>query len=98
MTNKIDEILKSIYRDEIDDIVPDDCLNQTKQQLLEAILECLPTPKQLHDWYLEAIKELHKGSYNSEANIPYELVTEEQKSIDRYISEECKRKVGELFE
>lgn len=47
----------------------------------------LITPKQLHDWYLEATKELKPESFNKEAQKEYEDLTEEQKFIDKYIAE-----------
>lgn len=43
------------------------------------------TPQQLHQWYLEATKELHPESYNINAQKAYEDLTEEQKAIDKYI-------------
>ena len=41
---------------------------------------------QLHKWYLEAIKELNSDSFNKNAQKRYEYLTNEQKSIDRYIA------------
>jgi len=43
--------------------------------------------KKLHKWYLEATKKLNKNSYNQTAQKKYKNLTEEQKSIDRYIAE-----------
>lgn len=45
------------------------------------------TPQQLHQWYLDATKELHPNSYNINAQKPYEELTEEQKFIDKYIAD-----------
>ena len=45
------------------------------------------TPEQLHNWYLEAIKELHPESFNPNAKKPYSELTEEQKFIDKYIAD-----------
>lgn len=42
--------------------------------------------KELHEWYLEAIKKLNPKSFNENANKPYGELTEEQKEIDRYIA------------
>jgi len=42
--------------------------------------------KQLHDWYLEAIRTLHPESYNPNAAKPFEELTEEQQEIDKYIA------------
>src|SRR3990167_3075666 len=42
--------------------------------------------EQLHYWYLEAVSNLSKESYNLEAVKPYEKLTDEQKEIDRYIA------------
>ena len=43
-------------------------------------------PEQLHKWYLEAITYLHPDSFNVHADRPYEDLTEEQRSIDKYIA------------
>jgi hypothetical protein len=40
----------------------------------------------LHNWYLEATKELHPESYNTKAQKPYSELTDEQKQIDRFIA------------
>lgn len=42
--------------------------------------------EKLHDWYLEAIESLSKGSFNPKAQVAYENLSEEQKYIDRYIA------------
>jgi hypothetical protein len=42
--------------------------------------------KTLHDWYLEAVKSLKHESYNPDAKKDYFKLSEEQKSIDRYIA------------
>ena len=44
-------------------------------------------PEQLHTWYLEAVKELHPESFNPNANKPYSELTDEQRFIDKYISD-----------
>ena len=44
------------------------------------------TAKQLHKWYLEAIKELNPEDYNPRAEIPYEKLSKNQKKIDIYIA------------
>jgi len=40
----------------------------------------------LHNWYLEIVRALPKGSFNPDANKPFEGLTEEQKAIDRFIA------------
>ena len=42
--------------------------------------------EQMHIWYLEATKELHPESYNSNAQKSYAEMTEEQREIDCYIA------------
>ena len=44
------------------------------------------SPEQLHDWYLMATKPLRYESFNIKARVPYSILTEEQKSIDIFIS------------
>ncbi|HUW43844.1 MAG TPA: hypothetical protein VMV95_02710 [Bacillota bacterium] len=41
----------------------------------------------LHNFYLEAVKELKPESFNPNANKPYSEMTEEQKFIDKFILE-----------
>jgi len=45
------------------------------------------TPKQLHDWYLEAIKDLEDEYYNKKAKKDFDELTPEQKFIDEFISD-----------
>ena len=47
----------------------------------------------LHEWYLEATKELKPESYNPNAQKDYDKLTNEQKYIDIYIA----TKIIELF-
>ena len=42
--------------------------------------------EKLHEWYLEATKQLNPESYNPAAQKSYSELTEEQKFIDRYIA------------
>jgi hypothetical protein len=42
--------------------------------------------EQLHTWYLEATRELNPESYNIKAQVDFDDLTEEQKSIDRFIA------------
>ncbi len=42
--------------------------------------------KRLHLWYIEAIQNLSEENYNPKAVCTYKELTEEQKSIDRYIA------------
>jgi hypothetical protein len=53
----------------------------TKQELLKV------TPKQLHDWYLEATAHLNPKDFNKKAQKPYGELTENQRFIDRYIAD-----------
>ena len=43
--------------------------------------------RQIHTWYLEACEELDPDSYNSNAQKPYENLTEDQKFMDRYLAD-----------
>lgn len=43
-------------------------------------------PKQLHNWYLEAVKKINKTNYNNKANVSYDNLNEEQKFLDKYIA------------
>ena len=52
------------------------------------------TPKQLHEWYLEAIKSFHPESYNPNVQKSYEELTDEQKKIDAYIAGNINKKNG----
>ena len=47
--------------------------------------------EKLHEWYLEATKELNPESYNSNAKKPYSELTEGQKFIGRYIADKIKK-------
>lgn len=42
--------------------------------------------EQLHNWYLESIKELNPGSYNENANKPFNKLSHDQQFIDTYIA------------
>jgi len=42
--------------------------------------------QKLHEWYLEASKQLHPESYNPNAQKSFAQLTEEQKFLDRYIA------------
>ena len=53
------------------------------------------TPEQIHEWYLEATKVLHPESYNENAQKSYEELTDEQKYIDKYISEKITQWINE---
>jgi len=58
----------------------------TKEQLAE----------KLHEWYLEATKELEPYSINKQAQKPYTDLSEGQKSIDRYIAEKIILLISDL--
>ena len=49
------------------------------------------TPEQLHNWYLDAIKELkdlfRKDFYNKNAEKPFNELTPEQQAIDEFIAD-----------
>lgn len=45
------------------------------------------TPEKLHQWYLEATSNLNHKSFNKNAQVVYDELTDEQKYIDQYISE-----------
>ena len=47
------------------------------------------TPEQLHEWYLEATDALvgRPESFNPNARKAYSELSEDQKSIDRYIAD-----------
>ncbi len=55
-------------------------------------------PEELHQWYLDAIKLLHPESYNPNANKPYEELTEEQKTIDKFIADRINMRIREIKE
>ena len=57
----------------------------------------LITPEQLHKWYLEATTKLHPESFNPNAQKSYSELTEEQKFIDKYISDAIMRAVEKRF-
>ena len=42
--------------------------------------------RQLHDWYLEATRELGPENYNQNAQRHYDELSHEQREIDRYIA------------
>ena len=54
--------------------------------------------RQLHEWYLEATKELQKKSYNTFAQKPYERLTKEQKYISQYIAKQILAWLDENYE
>jgi len=51
-------------------------------------------PEELHNWYLEATKDLKKESFNPNAQKTYDKLTDEQKFIDNFIA----HKVNERLE
>jgi len=54
------------------------------------------TSEQLHKWYLQAIKLLHPESYNPNAQKPYDELTEEQKSIDKFIVDRINNEIRKI--
>jgi len=55
-------------------------------------------PEDLHKWYLEATKKLNTESYNKNAQKPYEELSEEQKSIDKFICKKIKQRIRKACE
>jgi len=55
-------------------------------------------PEDLHNWYLEATKELNPDSYNPNAQKPFSELTEEQKFIDKFICEKIKQRIKSACE
>jgi len=53
--------------------------------------------EKLHEWYLEATKELNPESFNPNAQKEYSELTEEQKFIDRFIAQKVLEKANEDF-
>lgn len=45
------------------------------------------TPEQLHNWYLEAVRDLDEEHYNKNAEKPFDELTAEQKFIDEAIAD-----------
>lgn len=64
---------------------------------LSKIIERI-TPKQLHDWYLEATKELNPENYNPNAQKSYEDLADEQKFIDKYIADKISQSLIQILE
>lgn len=58
----------------------------------------LVTPKELHRWYLEAVKGLNPKSFNPNAHKDYKDLTTEQKSIDKYIARKINKKMIEFIQ
>jgi regulator of replication initiation timing len=54
------------------------------------------TPKQLHDWYLEATVFLMSGNFNQNAQKHYDDLNNEQKSIDIFISKKVNEHIAAL--
>ncbi len=53
---------------------------RTKKEYIEEVAE------QIHNWYLEACKQLSPESYNPKAQKSYADLTEEQKEMDRFLA------------
>lgn len=53
-------------------------------------------PEQLHEWYLQAINLLHPESYNPDAQKPYDELTEEQKTIDKFIADRINNEIRKI--
>jgi len=54
---------------------------------IEKIKEIEKLAERLHIWYLEVTKKINPKSFNPNAQKEYSKLTEEQKFIDKYISE-----------
>jgi hypothetical protein len=83
--------LKSIIEAEIEAEI-----SVRKEAWKKELLEKLPNGEQLHQWYLEAIEELHPISYNKNAQKPYNELSPEQKYIDEYIAQKIKKLIEEI--
>lgn len=68
---------KNVVNEPIEDFIKS-LLAQAKKEI---------KPEQLHEWYLEATKELNPESYNPNAQKSYDQLTEEQRFIDKYIAD-----------
>lgn len=55
-------------------------------------------PEDLHNWYLEATKELNPESYNPNAQKPYDELTDEQKFIDKFVCSRLKHRIKSACE
>lgn len=42
--------------------------------------------EQIHNWYLEACRELDPSNFNAKAQVPYADLTAEQKFLDRFLA------------
>lgn len=80
--NNIEAAEKEEYEADMSAQAESEVLQHEYEEAVEEMAE------KLHNWYLEATKNLHKESYNKKAQIPYKDLTEEQKQIDRYIAEQ----------
>lgn len=67
----------------------------TKDPLIEQVKV---SPKQLHDWYLEATTFLMPGNYNDNAQKHYDELNEEQKSIDIFIANKVNEALARMKE
>ena len=73
-----------------------ECPIDEKNKLIEtmklALLKKMDgiTPEFLHNEYLKTVKHLHPESFNPVANKPYAELTDEQKSIDKFIAQAIK--------
>ena len=56
------------------------------------------TPQKLHEWYLEATRNLPEGSFNKNAQIEYESLSSDQKFIDEYIAEKINQEIDRYIE
>jgi len=54
--------------------------------------------RKLHEWYLEATKELNPKSFNPDAQKSYDELTDEQRFIDKYIADKVKQHLREIID
>ena len=50
-------------------------------------------PEQLHEWYLDAVRQIEQENFNPKANKPYGELNRQQKYIDEFIAD----KVNDFF-
>lgn len=49
--------------------------------------------QRLHEWYLEACKNLKPENYNNQAQVSWEMLNEQQKKIDQHIAKRIMEKL-----
>jgi len=67
-----------------------------KKHAVEFAKSIIPTAEQIHNYYLEATKELHPESYNPKAQKAFKDLTKEQQFIDEFIVNKMLLNIEEL--